>query len=182
MGSGHSRFCFGSTSIYYYECRDKSKIWHFFLGIASIILAIRHQDINEKLCSGIPSIPSVLSGDYREVIFLDALQFRENHSICPMLLPALVHWSNLANPPFPFALARCLLLIASFLSLISFERICGRRARHRVGPARLYDWASVFVFTQFHDRSSNMDGWVAIGYWLSDLRPWGQRGGDGGEQ
>jgi hypothetical protein len=65
-------------------------------------------------CSGIPSIPSVLSGDYKEVIFLDAPQFRENSSICPMALPALVHWSNLANLPLSICFGKMSIINCPF--------------------------------------------------------------------
>jgi hypothetical protein len=56
------------------------------LGIASIILAIDHQDMNY---SGIQSISIVLADEYKKLMFLAARQFRENY--------LFVRWGDLAD-------------------------------------------------------------------------------------
>jgi hypothetical protein len=93
-----------------------------FLGITSISLTIGHQAMK---CSDILTIPSFLSDDYRELMFLAAPPFRDNCSISPMLLLALVRWSTLTDLPRTVCFGKMAIIKLQF-------------ARYRITHRRVY--------------------------------------------
>jgi hypothetical protein len=147
--------------------------------MAPIPHRVEHQYMK---CSAIWTIPSVLSDDYTELMFLAARQFRDNYSSRLMLLLSFVQWSNLANLPLAICFGEMSILNCPFLCLWSVLR--GYEAGSSTiasDQPPLYEWVSVFKFTQFQAICSIVNSCVAIGSWYFNLRAWCQGGGDAGE-
>jgi hypothetical protein len=137
MGSRDSTSSSSSTSVCCYDWRNKGEVWHFLLGIVSIIPAIVYQDIKY---SSMPSIPLVISDDYKELLFWAALQFRDHYSSCPMWLLVLIGWSDFGKLPLHIYFGHnvcCQIPIC--LHSVSFESTAAESLTVMLTIARLYE-------------------------------------------